>query len=74
MVSQIANDFKQGQRAFNVIGAYGTYLLLTEMTGLPMVVTPGRFALILGLTVVMCVASGMLAVGKVKKVDPADVF
>ena len=53
---------------------YGTYLLLTEMTGLPMVLTPGRFALILGLTVVMCVASGMLAVGKVKKVDPADVF
>ena len=53
---------------------YATYLLLTEMTGLPMVLTPGRFALILGLTVVMCVASGMLAVGKVKKVDPADVF
>ena len=24
VVSQIANDFKQGQRAFNVIGAYGT--------------------------------------------------
>ena len=53
---------------------YGTYLLLTEITGLPMLLTPGRFALILGLTVVMCVASGFLAVGKVKKVDPADVF
>ncbi len=24
VVSQIANDFKQGQRAFNIIGAYGT--------------------------------------------------
>ena len=53
---------------------YGTYLLLTEITGLPMLLTPGRFALILGLTVVMCVASGLLAVRKVKKVDPADVF
>jgi putative ABC transport system permease protein len=53
---------------------YGTYLLLTEITGLPMLLTPGRFALVLGLTVVMCVASGSLAVNKVKKVDPADVF
>jgi putative ABC transport system permease protein len=53
---------------------YGTYLLLTEITGLPMLLTPARFALILVLTVVMCAASGFLAVGKVKKVDPADVF
>lgn len=53
---------------------YGTYLLLTELTGLPMLLTPGRFALILGLTIVMCVASGLMAVRKVKKVDPADVF
>ena len=53
---------------------YGTYALLTEVTGLPMVLTPARFALILGLTVVMCAVSGLLAVGKVKKVDPADVF
>jgi putative ABC transport system permease protein len=53
---------------------YGTYLLLTNMTGLPMLLTPTRFALVLVLTVVMCVASGFLAVRKVKKVDPADVF
>jgi putative ABC transport system permease protein len=53
---------------------YGTYLLLTDITGLPLRLTPGRFGLILALTVVMCVASGLMAVGKVKKVDPADVF
>ncbi|HEY1190849.1 MAG TPA: ABC transporter permease DevC [Gemmata sp.] len=53
---------------------YGTYLVLTELTGLPMVLTPARLGLVLGLTVVMCVASGLLAVSKVKKVDPADVF
>jgi putative ABC transport system permease protein len=53
---------------------YGTYLLLTDLTGLPMLLTPSRFALILALTVVMCIASGFLAVSKVKKVDPADVF
>ncbi len=33
-----------------------------------------RAALVLLLAVVMCVASAWMAVGKVKKVDPADVF
>ncbi|HUR54795.1 MAG TPA: FtsX-like permease family protein [Gemmataceae bacterium] len=50
------------------------YLGLERLTGMEMKVTPGRLGLILVLTVVMCVASGMLAVSKVKKVDPADVF
>jgi putative ABC transport system permease protein len=53
---------------------YGTYVFLSGLTGLPMMLTPGRFALILALTVVMCAASGLLAVRNVKKVDPADVF
>lgn len=52
----------------------GVYLLLTDLTGLPMYLTAGRGGLVLLLTVVMCVASGLMAVGKVKKVDPADVF
>jgi putative ABC transport system permease protein len=51
-----------------------SYLGLERLTGMEMKVTPGRLGLILVLTVVMCVASGMLAVRKVKKVDPADVF
>jgi putative ABC transport system permease protein len=53
---------------------FGVYVLLTEITGLPMRLTPGRGGLVLVLTVVMCVVSGLMAVGKVKKVDPADVF
>ena len=57
-----------------IAATYGIYLLLTELTGLPLRFTPGRFGLVFGLTVVMCVASGMLAVRKVKTVDPADVF
>ncbi|VTS00241.1 abc transporter : DevC protein OS=Singulisphaera acidiphila (strain ATCC BAA-1392 / DSM 18658 / VKM B-2454 / MOB10) GN=Sinac_4919 PE=4 SV=1: MacB_PCD: FtsX [Gemmata massiliana] len=57
-----------------ILVTYGTYLALTDITGLPMLLTPARFALVLLLTVVMCVASGLLAVSKVKKVDPADVF
>ena len=53
---------------------FGLYLLLTDLTGLPMEVTFARVALVLGLTVAMCVVSAWMAVGKVKKVDPADVF
>lgn len=52
----------------------GVYVLLTDITGLPMEPTLGRTGLVLVLAVVMCVASAWLAVGKVKKVDPADVF
>lgn len=52
----------------------GVYVLLADITGMPLRLTPGRAGLVLGLTIVMCVASGLLAVGKVKKVDPADVF
>ena len=51
-----------------------SYVGLERLTGMEMKVTPGRLGFILVLTVVMCVASGMLAVSKVKKVDPADVF
>jgi putative ABC transport system permease protein len=53
---------------------FGIYLLLAELTGLPLRLTPGRFGLVLGLTVVMCVASGLLALRKVQTVDPAEVF
>ncbi|MDW8196697.1 MAG: ABC transporter permease DevC [Gemmataceae bacterium] len=52
----------------------GTYRLLTDLTGLPMRLTLARGTLMGGLTVLMCIASGWLAVRKVKKVDPADVF
>jgi putative ABC transport system permease protein len=52
----------------------GVYVILTEWTGLPMRLTPGRFALVLGLTLVMCVLSGLMALRKAQKVDPADVF
>jgi putative ABC transport system permease protein len=53
---------------------YGAYVALSDLTGMAMTLTPGRFALLLVLTAVMCAASGLLAVRNVKKVDPADVF
>src|SRR5262249_29655821 len=52
----------------------GVYTILTEWTGLPMRLTPAQFSLVLGLTVVMCVLSGLMALRKAQKVDPADVF
>jgi putative ABC transport system permease protein len=52
----------------------GVFVVLTAITGLPMEMTLGRFALVFALTVAMCVVSAWMAVGKVKKVDPADVF
>lgn len=45
-----------------------------EATRLPIEMTPERGALVLALTVGMCVISGMLALRKVRAADPADVF
>jgi len=57
-----------------ILVTFGLYWVLTGITGLAMDPTLARTALILGLTLVMCAGSAWLAVGKVKKVDPADVF
>ncbi|MDB5311812.1 MAG: hypothetical protein JWO38_6014 [Gemmataceae bacterium] len=57
-----------------MVVTYGAYVFLSDLSAMPLRLTPGRVGLILGLTVMMCAASGLLAVGKVKKVDPADVF
>jgi putative ABC transport system permease protein len=57
-----------------MIVTFGVYVVLTKITGLPMEATPGRVGLVALLTVLMCAGSAWLAVGKVKKVDPADVF
>jgi putative ABC transport system permease protein len=54
--------------------SYGAYAYLTAISSMPLKLTLGRAAFVLGLTLVMCVASGLFAIGKVKKVDPADVF
>jgi putative ABC transport system permease protein len=50
------------------------YAWLENSTGLPMHLTLGRVELILVLTVVMCAASGILALRKVQAADPAEVF
>jgi putative ABC transport system permease protein len=47
---------------------------LDAWVGLPMRLTPLRILLILALTTAMCVASGLLALRKVRTADPAEVF
>jgi putative ABC transport system permease protein len=50
------------------------YGFLETNTGLPLKLTLGRIAFVLLLTVTMCLVSGFLAVRKVQKADPAEVF
>ena len=52
----------------------GLYALLRNSTGLPLELTFPRAALVLILTVLMCLASGLIAVRKVQHADPAEVF
>ena len=50
------------------------YLILGQLTGLPLLLTVPRAAVCLALTIVMCSASGMLTVRKLRSADPADLF
>lgn len=50
------------------------YAFLENHTGLPLRLTLPRGGLVLVLTVSMCVLSGLIAVRKVQKADPAEVF
>ena len=43
-------------------------------TNLPLTLTPELSWQVLGLTLVMCIAAGLLALRKVRSADPADVF
>jgi putative ABC transport system permease protein len=51
-----------------------TVVYMSEQTPLPIIMTPGLAALLLGLTVAMCAISALSAIGKVMKIDPAVVF
>jgi putative ABC transport system permease protein len=50
------------------------YRWLSYLTSLPMWMTPGRVAFVLGLTMLMCTGSALLALRKAQQVDPAEVF
>jgi putative ABC transport system permease protein len=45
-----------------------------QATQLPMVMTMGRGLTVLGVTILMCCFSGLLAIRKLRGIDPAEVF
>lgn len=45
-----------------------------DATNLPLELTPDKAGMVFGLTLVMCTFAGLLAMGKVRSADPADVF
>lgn len=47
---------------------------MTEKSALPIVITPWLVAALLLLTILMCVASGFVAIIRVVRIDPASVF
>jgi len=54
--------------------ALGLYQVAHTATMLPMQIAPDRAVEVLLLTMVMCWASGLIAIRKLRTVDPADVF
>lgn len=54
--------------------ALGQYALIRNAAALPMAMTAARMALVFGLTVVMCMVSGLIATRKIQAADPADIF
>jgi putative ABC transport system permease protein len=54
--------------------ALGLYSIATSVTFIPIMMSVNRAILVLILTIVMCVASGGIAMRKLQEADPADIF
>lgn len=60
--------------AVGVVAAIQLYGVAREATKLPMELTTERALVVLAATIVMCAFSGFLALRRVRKLDPAEVF
>ena len=58
----------------SVLMAMGLYQILVRSTGLLVTMSISRAVVVFGLTLVICGASGWLATGKLRRLDPAEVF
>ena len=56
------------------IVSLGLYSIATAATFIPITMSVNRAVLVLGLTIVMCVVSGGVAMRKLQEADPADIF
>lgn len=63
-----------GGFAIGLIGNVGIYELLEQLTEIQFHLTTERMSSIFLLSITMCVSSGMLALRKVLKADPAELF
>ena len=52
----------------------GTYILLTNVTKIPLAMRPEIAIQVFILTLIMCAISGAMAMNKLRSADPADVF
>lgn len=52
----------------------GLYQITYAATALPVVMKVGRAIVVFSLTLVMCSGSGLIALGKLRSADPADIF
>ena len=58
----------------SLVLSLGLYSFLARATSLMVVMTTGRAVLVFGFTLVMCSVSGWLATGKLRRLDPAEIF
>jgi putative ABC transport system permease protein len=76
----VATVFRQGiylallAFAAGLVASALAYAALARLTGLQMWMTPPRVALVFALTVAMCALSAAIAVRRVVRSDPAEVF
>ncbi len=52
----------------------GLYQITYAATALPVVMETGRAVFVFSLTLVICSGSGLIALGKLRSADPADIF
>lgn len=57
-----------------LLTSWALYDVLASASGLVMRLTPGRILLVWGLTLAMCMVSGMLALRRLWRADPATLF
>jgi putative ABC transport system permease protein len=57
-----------------LLASMGIYSVMAKATGLPIAMSPERAVMVLVGTILSCTLSGFLAMRKLAKADPADLF
>ncbi|MEM8674915.1 MAG: ABC transporter permease DevC [Cyanobacteria bacterium P01_G01_bin.67] len=57
-----------------ILSSYGVYILLTELTKIPLAMRPDIIIHVFCLTLIMCGFAGGMATNKLRSADPADIF